>query len=395
MIIDGNVRPPVAQSGGYMNRQSITIGRIFGIPVGIDYSWFLIFALVTWSLATSYFPTEFKNWSPATYWLVGGLTSILFFGSVLVHELAHSVVAERFKIPVKKITLYIFGGISEMKIEPPTAWSEFWITIVGPGANLVLAGIFALLGLAFSAYAPAQALFKYEAYINLVLGLFNLIPGYPLDGGSVLMAIIWGITHKRHWGIVVASIVGSLLANLLIVLGVFQAFSGNIWNGLWIAFIGWFMLNASGGAIRQERLKGFLSGHHVSEAMSKFFTIIYPDTTLQWLVDEHILGGSRRSFIVKKDDQLVGMLTMHVLQTIPKSEWGTKTVGEVMIPVGQMKTISPTTELFEAIQEMDRDGVNQLPVMEAGEVQGMLTREDVISYLRRLQSSNLRPRPVS
>src|SRR5512146_3511060 len=144
-----------------MNRSALTIGRIFGIPVGIDLSWFLIFALVTWSLATSYFPGEFKNWPAALYWLIAGVTALLFFSSVFLHELAHSLVAERFKIPVRKITLYIFGGISEMKSEPVTAWSEFWITLAGPGANLLLAGLFALLAAAFSATAAAQALFKY------------------------------------------------------------------------------------------------------------------------------------------------------------------------------------------------------------------------------------------
>ncbi len=378
-----------------MNRQSLTIGRIFGIPVGIDLSWFLIFALVTWSLATGYFPVEYKNWPAIAYWLVGALTAILFFGSVFLHELAHSLVAERFKIPVRKITLYIFGGVSEMKEEPPSASAEFWITIAGPVMNLLLAGVFALLAATFSAAGPVQALLKYLAYINLILGLFNLIPGYPLDGGSVLMAIVWGITHRRHWGIVAAATIGNIVAYLLILLGVLQMFGGNIWNGLWIAFIGWFMSSASGGAMRQERLKELLSGHHVSEAMSKFYTIIYPDTTLQRLVDEHILGSSRRSFIVMQDNQLVGMLTMHVLQDIPKNEWAAKTVEEVMIPVSRLITTQPSAELFAAIQEMDRDGFNQLPVVEAGQIQGMLTREDVISYLRRLQMNEMKPRPVS
>ncbi len=378
-----------------MNRQSLSIGNIFGIPVGIDPSWFLIFALVTWSLATSYFPAEYKNWSGVAYWLMGGLTAILFFGSVFLHELAHSLVAERFKIPVRKITLYIFGGVSEMEVELPTAWSEFWISISGPLMNLMLAGVFALLAVVFSSVAPAQALLKYLAYINLILGVFNLLPGYPLDGGSVLMAIIWGITHQRHWGIVAATFIGSFVAYLLILVGALQVVGGDRWNGLWTAFIGWFMLNASGGAIRQERLKEALSGHQVSEAMTNSYTIIYPETTLQSLVDEHILGGSRRYFIVEKDNQVVGMTTMHALQNVRKEDWATTTVEQVMIPFSSLITTQPKTELYEAIQEMDRDGVNQLPVFEAGQIQGILTREDVISCLRRLQTNQMRPKPVS
>jgi Zn-dependent protease len=378
-----------------MNRKSFTIGNILGIPVGVDFSWILIMALVTWSLATSYFPAEFKNWPAVTYWLVGGLTAILFFGSVFLHELSHSLVAERFKISVRKITLYIFGGVTEMKTEPATAWSEFWITISGPLTNLALAGLFALLAVVFSAIAPAQALLKYLAFINLTLGAFNLIPGYPLDGGSVLMAIIWGITHRRHWGVVAATFIGSLVANLLILWGVLQVVGGDLWNGLWTAFIGWFMLNASGGELRQERLKEVLSGHRVAEAMSNSYTVIYPNTTLQRLVDDHILGGSRRYFIVEKEGQINGMTTIHALQIVRKEDWPTTTVEQVMIPLSRLITTQPATELYEALQEMDRDGVNQLPVIEGDQIQGILTREDVISYLRRLQTSPMRPKPAS
>lgn len=376
-----------------MKRQSLPIGHVLGIPVRVDYSWFLIVALVTWSLATSYFPAEFKGWSLASYWLIGGCTSLLFFGSVFLHEMAHSLVAQRFKIPVRGITLYIFGGLSEMEAEPASAGSEFWVALSGPMTNLLLAGLFYLLAFAAAAVPALEALLRYLAFINLFLGGFNLIPGYPLDGGSVLMAIVWGITHKKHMGIVAAATLGSIFAYLLILFGSFQLFSGNPLNGLWTAFIGWFLLNASGGAARQEQLKGLLSGHSVVEAMSKNFVIIYPDTTLQYLVDEHILGTGRRSFMVEKDGQLVGMLTLHALQAVPKNEWPTKTVDQIMIPAAQVVTVKPATELFEAIQEMDRDGVNQLPVLEEGQVTGVLTREDVISYLRRLQSAGRTLRP--
>ncbi len=377
-----------------MNKSSLPFWRVNGIPIQVDFSWFLIFALITWSLATSYFPTDYKNWSTPLYWAIGALTAGLFFVSVFLHELAHSLVAQRFHIPVRKITLYIFGGISEMKVEPPTATSELWITLSGPLMNLLLAGLFALLSLAFPSIAPVQALTRYLAYANLLLGAFNLIPGYPLDGGSVLMAIIWGITHKRQWGIITAAYAGNIIAYLLIFFGAVQLFGGNIMNGLWIAFIGWFMLNASTGAVRQERLKGLLLGHKVSEAMSKQYIFVYPDTTLQYLVENHILGSPQRSFLVKKDERVVGMLTIHAVQAIPKNEWPSKTVEQVMIPAAQMITVSPDTELYDAIQAMDRDGVNQLPVMANGDIQGILTREDVISYLRRLQTSGPRNQPA-
>jgi Zn-dependent protease len=367
-----------------MNQQSLTIGRIFGIPIRIDYSWFLIFFLVIWTLASSYFPSEFKHWSKPVYWTVGAFTALLFFGSVLLHELAHSLVARQFKIPVRMVTLYIFGGISEMEQEPATAGAEFWITLSGPVTNLALGGLLAGLSAAAagSAVEPLQAGLKYLAYINLLLGGFNLLPGFPLDGGKVLMAIVWKITHRRSWGILAAASCGFLIAYLFILAGALQIFNSNLMNGLWTAFLGWFLLNASGSAVRREKLQEFLSGHTVTEAMSRGYTIIYADTTLQSLVDEHILGNSRRSFLVKKDDKVVGLLTLHELQRAPKESWPTTTVEEVMIPAAEFKQIGPNTGIWEAINEMDRDGVNQLPVFSGGEILGMLTREDVISFIR-------------
>jgi Zn-dependent protease/CBS domain-containing protein len=367
-----------------MNKNSIRLGQIFGIPVGVDYSWFLVLILFTWTFATSYYPAEFTNWSTAEYWVVGAVTALMLFASVLLHELGHSWVALRYKIPVRSITLYIFGGISQISSEPVSAISEFWITITGPIVSFALAGIFSLLSLLVSGFAPLLGLFKYLAYINLVLGVFNLIPGFPLDGGGVLMAIVWGITHNRHRAILFASIAGNVFAYLFIFLGVFQILSGNIINGLWIAFIGWFILSASRGQLQQEKIKGLLSGHKASEAMSRNYTIIESGTTLQVLVDEHILGSSRRSFIVEEAEKVVGMLTLHHLKDVPKDQWSNTTAAQVMIPTSQLKQILPDTGLWDAIQEMDRDGVNQLPVMEADQLQGVLTREDVLSYLRNL-----------
>jgi CBS domain-containing protein len=246
-----------------------------------------------------------------------------------------------------------------------------------------LAGIFALLAMLVTGIDLILAPIKYLAYINLLLGLFNMIPGFPLDGGTVLMSIIWGVTHNKHRAVLISASIGSFFAYLFIFLGAYQVLSGSLMNGLWIAFIGWFILNASGSQVRRERLKGVLSGHKVSEAMSLAYTIVYADTTLQYLVDEHILGSGRRFFIIKKDGQMIGLLTLHHLQNVPREKWPTTTVNEVMIPIPQLKQVGPDTEIWQAIEEMDRDGVNQLPVMQDGQIQGMLTREDVISFLRK------------
>jgi Zn-dependent protease len=317
--------------------------------------------------------------------VVGAATAVMLFASVLLHELGHSWMALRYKIPVRSITLYIFGGISQISSEPTSALSEFWITIAGPIVSFALAGIFALLSILVSGFAPLLALFKYLAFINLILGAFNLIPGYPLDGGGVLMAIVWGITHDRHRAILFASVSGIVFANLFIFLGVYRIFGGDLLNGLWTAFIGWFLLNASRGQVTRERIKELLSGHKASEAMSRNYTAIQSDTTLQYLVDDHILGGSRRSFIVEKANEVIGLLTLHHLKDIPKDQWSTTTAAQAMIPASQMKQIRLDTELWDALEEMDRDGVNQLPVMADSQIKGILTREDVISYLRKIQ----------
>ena len=367
-----------------MNRSSISLGRILGIPIGLDYSWFLIFALLTWSLATSYFPVEFKNWPLAQYWIVGAATVILMFVSVLVHELGHSVVALRYKIPVRSITLFVFGGVAQIGAEPPSAIAEFWIAIAGPITSFILAILFGLLQPLVGALGPLLAIARYLAYINGALALFNLIPGFPLDGGRVFRAIVWGTTHSLRRATLIAANLGRFIAFLFIILGVWQIFTGNIVNGLWIAFIGWFLESAASSQIHQQTIHDLLAGHLVADTMRRDYTAILPDTTLEQLITKHILGNGQRSLVVKQDGRMDGLLTLHNVKAIQPSEWLTTTAAQVMIPVAKMKWIRPEAELVDALGEMDRDGVNQLPVMVGDQIQGVLGRDDVISLLRTL-----------
>ncbi len=251
-----------------MNKQHISLGRIFNIPIGLDYSWFLIFALITWSLATSYFPQLFAGWPVAEYWIISAATAILFFGSVLLHELGHSVIALRYKIPVRSITLFIFGGIAQIASEPPSATAEFWIAIAGPLVSFLLAGFFYAVQALAGSLAPILALAQYLAYINGVLGLFNLIPAFPLDGGRVLRAIIWGVAHNFQRATRIAATLGRVIAFLFIFWGVWQVFAGNVFNGLWIAFIAWFLESAANAQVAQQQLHAILEGHTVAQAMS-------------------------------------------------------------------------------------------------------------------------------
>ena len=367
-----------------MNRSAIPLGHIFRIPIGLDYSWFLIFGLLTWSLATSYYPAEFKSWPVAQYWIVGAATTILMFVSVLLHELGHSVVAMRYKIPVRNITLFIFGGVAQIGAEPPSAIAEFWIAIAGPVTSFALALFFGLLQPVVGALAPVLALVKYLAYINGTLALFNLIPGFPLDGGRVFRAMVWGSTHSLRRATLVAANLGRFIAYLFIILGVWQMVTGNFGNGLWIAFIGWFLESAAASQVRQQTIHDLLAGHLVSDAMRRDYTLVSPGATLEHLVNEYILGSGQRSLVVEQNGRVLGLLTLHDVKKILRSDWPTTTAAQAMIPAEQMKRIRPEAEMVAALEEMDRNGVNQLPVMVGDQIQGLLGRDDVIGLLRTL-----------
>jgi len=367
-----------------MNRHSIPLGRILGISIGLDYSWFVIFALLTWMLAGSYYPEEFKNWSPLLYWFMGATTAIMLFASVLLHELGHSVIALWYKVPVRSITLFLFGGVAQIEAEPPSAIAEFFIAVAGPLVSLILAILFHTLQLLAGGVEPILGLAKYLAYINLALVLFNLIPGYPLDGGRVLRAIVWAITGDIRRSTLIAASAGRFFAFMLIFAGVWQMFGGNLGGGLWIAFIGWFLDNAASVQIQQVLFRRLLTGHPVSQAMSTQYAIIPEDLRIQKLVDEQIIAIGQRSFLVNRDDKTVGLITLHRIKEVPRGEWANTRAAQIMLPMGQLKCVDPDTELWAALELMDRNGFNQMPVVKAQHVVGMLSREDVITFLRTL-----------
>jgi hypothetical protein len=232
---------------------------------------------------------------------------------------------------------------------------------------------------------PLLGLVTYLAYINLALVVFNLIPGYPLDGGRVFRAIVWAVTKDMRRATLTAAAAGRFFGFLFIFYGVWQVFSGNLGGGVWIAFIGWFLDNAASAQMQQVMVQGLLAGHSVAQAMSTHCTVVPEELMLEQLVDEHILGGGQRCFLVNRDERTVGLMTLHRIKEVPRPEWATTSSGEVMIPFEQLKRTPPEAGLWTALQQMDRDGVNQLPVTRDSLVIGMLSREDVISFLRTLQ----------
>ena len=370
-----------------MKRHHIPLGKVIGIPIGLDYTWFLIFALLTWSLAVNYFPREFKNWSTAAYWLTGAATSIMLFISVLLHELGHSVVAIRYKISVRRITLFIFGGLAEIDGEPPKASAEFWIAIAGPIVSFLLAGIFYLLKSIFESSTALTAVLEYLAFINLALAVFNLIPGFPLDGGRVLRSIVWAFTKNFKRATTISATVGRFFAFFFIFLGVIYMFSGQVGSGIWIAFIGWFLESAASSQIQQQALHETLRGHTVEEAMTRDFAIVPHDSTLQEVVDNMFLGIGRRTLLVKKDEKIVGLITLHEVKNIPRNKWPDTLVSEVMVPDLQTEKVDLNFPMWEALNKMSKDGVNQLPVTENGEITGIVNRGSILSFLGELQES--------
>jgi Zn-dependent protease/CBS domain-containing protein len=309
----------------------------------------------------------------------------MLFVSVLLHELGHSVVAQRYRIVVRRITLFIFGGVSEIASESPSARAEFWIAIAGPVVSFLLAGVFALLQPAVSANEQVFALAKYLAYINATLAAFNLIPGFPLDGGRVLRAILWGITNDLRRATSIAANTGRVIAFGFILYGVWQIFGGNLTGGLWIAFIGWFLESAAAAQLQQQTLSHLLEGHLVSEAMVRNFATVSPDETLEDVIHAKILGGGQRTFLVEDGDQPLGLLTLHQVREVPRERWVCTAVRECMMPLSSLDTVQPQASLVEAMKRMDQDGANQLPVIVDDHMVGLLSRESLITYLRNAQ----------
>ena len=371
-----------------LSRHAVPVGRILGIPIDLDPSWFLVFALLTWTLAVGYYPAEFKGWPVMAYWIVGALTACCMYGSVLLHELGHSVVARRYGIPVRRITLFIFGGVAQIASEPPSPGAEFWVAIAGPVVSLLLAIGFHLAEPALASGSALLALAKYLAYINGVLLLFNLIPGFPLDGGRIFRALIWWRTRNLRRATVVAGNVGRFIGFLFILSGVWQVLGGNLINGMWIVFIGWFLESAAVAQIHLQTLHALLAGHTVAESMSRSYPEIAGDTVLKELLDDPFLGRGQRSAVVKAGDDVVGLLTPHSFEGVPQAKWPTTAVAQVMIPLSRMKWVRPDTDLEAALEEMERDEMQQLPVMADGQVVGMLTRSDLLSFLRTLHPLN-------
>jgi len=376
-------------------RHAIPIGRIFGISIDLDFSWFLIVGLFTWMLAVSYFPAEFPAASGSQDWAMGFVAAVMLFVCVLVHELGHSVVAQLYGLRVPRITLFLFGGVSQIAAEPGSPGQEFWIAVIGPLVSFALAAFFWEIEPLLAYVSPWNAVAACLALMNLVLALFNLIPGFPLDGGRVLRAVIWRATGAYQRATVAAAITGRFVGFLLIAFGIWEIFRGALVNGLWIAFIGWYLEAAAGSQLQLESARALMGQHRVADAMRRDFPRVAGDVTLQTLVDHFVLSESSRYFVVSGGMAGEGLITLSTIRSVPREAWPVTTAAQVMIPAARLDTTTPDAGLGAALEKMGRDGVNQLPVVEGSQIVGILSREDILHYLRVLQTLATGGRPVA
>jgi Zn-dependent protease/predicted transcriptional regulator len=363
----------------------LRIGKILGIPIYLHASWVIIFVLITMSLAMQ-FTQDHPQWTPAQHWTVGVATSLLFFASVVFHELSHSVVAKAYKIPVISITLFVFGGLARIGRDPSKAIQEFNIAIAGPIASFFLAGVFFALArfFPFSTMTGALATWLWET--NFALAAFNLLPGFPLDGGRIFRALVWGATKDFTRATKIAGFSGRLVAYGMIVFGASIALKGNWTSGLWLAFIGWFLLNASQESVAQIAIRETLSGLRAEDVMSHEVPTIARDISLEDYGHE-VLRTGRRCHLVTTEDRLVGMMNVHTLNSVPRDEWANTSVQAVMIPRDKILWASPEEPLLGLLERLLAADVNQMPVVgstgnESAHIIGMITRDSILRVMR-------------
>lgn len=362
---------------------SIKLGSIAGIEIGINYTWLIIFVLVAASLALAFFPQAVPGLDILTYWLLGATASLLLFGAVLLHELGHSFVAQRFGIKVKSITLFVFGGVSNIQGEPRTPRDEALIAAAGPLTSIGIGvALFAIWFVTLGLVAPLSAMLGYLWLVNFLLAAFNLIPGFPLDGGRIFRSIVWKSTGDLERATRIAAGLGRGIGFLFIFGGLFIVFTGDVIGGLWFAFIGWFLINAAEQSYRQVVREARLQGARVSQMMNPHPIVVGPDVTLQDLVDDYILRHNVRALPVVQDGDVLGLVTLTDVRRVPRDQWAATPVRQIMTPADHLKTAEPREGLEQVLQQLSEADVNQLPVVEGRRLVGLLSRSQVIRYLQ-------------
>jgi len=356
---------------------SFNLGRIFGIQVRLHYSWFVIFMLVTVTLV-------YPHWSQWLSWVMAVITSLLLFVSVLAHELAHSLVGRVNGIPIKSITLFIFGGMAQMTREATKASAELKMAVAGPACSLAIGGFFgAIWFLTRGTLEPVAVMAGWLALINVALAVFNLIPGFPLDGGRVFRALMWHFSGNYRRSTQVATRVGQGIGYAFIAGGIAIVLLFGEWlSGLWLAFIGWFLQSTASMSYRQAQWREALSGLTASQMMTSDYVTVPPDITVNQLVQEHVLPKGHHLFLVTEGERLKGLLTLQNIKSVPQSKWATTPVERIMVPAERLKAASPDQDSLSVVEQMDENELNQIPVASEGRIIGLVTRDNLLRFLR-------------
>jgi Zn-dependent protease/predicted transcriptional regulator len=368
---------------------------VAGINIYVHWSWFAIFVLLTWFLSVDFFQ-GIKDWSKGEAWVASVITTLLFFSSVLLHELSHSLVAKRLGLPVKHITLFIFGGVSALGGEPTSARQEFQVAIVGPLTSFAIGALTgAVAGVAYWQGwedEPWAVVAAYLAFINVAVGIFNLLPGFPLDGGRVLRSTLWARSGNMLKATRWAASAGTFISFGLIALGVLSVLVGNVINGAWFIVIGWFLRNASETSYQQLLFTRTLEGTKVGQIVNRNFQAAPPDITLPELVRTYMIAQSQRCVPVMVAEELIGLVSMGDLRRVPQEDWEKTSVFRAMTPRERLHTVAPQEDLTAALEMMAAHDVHQLPVMEGRTFLGWVTRADVLRLIQiRTELSGSKP----
>lgn len=365
----------------------IKLGRIFGVKIGLHFSWFIIALLVMFSLAGQFYITN-PDWGMSLIWVSAITMGLLFFAALLAHELSHAIVARSRGLPVHGITLFALGGVAETEKDSADAETEFLVGVVGPITSAVIGIVCLCLGWAVgwepftTARTPIVAIMIWLGYINIALALFNLIPGFPLDGGRVLRALIWWATGDVNRSTRISAGVGQFVALGLMVFGLFRFFGGDGLGGLWLVFIGWFLLDAARASYAQIEINKMLSDVRVGDAMARDCTVIDGRLNLQTFVEDVLNRTGRRCFVVGEKGHINGLVTPHEIKKVERHLWPYITVNDVMRGMNEVRTIKPNAPITEALEVMGREDLNQLPVTNEGRLEGIVSRGNILRLLQ-------------
>jgi Zn-dependent protease len=359
------------------SRRGIPLGRVFGIELRIDASWLIIFALVSVSMV-GYFSHRFPGRAPGLIWAAALGTGLVFFASLLLHEISHSLVARAKGLEVQGITLFMFGGISQLREEPRRPWDEFLIALVGPLASILVGLAFVALELMLPAGSLARGAAGWLGRINFVLAVFNLLPGFPLDGGRMVRAAAWGITQDFRRATRIASTLGSVIAFGLVGWGIaLILWTGGLVEGLWFGLIGWFLLVASRQSVGQLELRENLRRLRVEQAIRTPCTRVPAHLRVDQFVDEFVFRRGGRCFFVTQDEIVVGLVTLEDLRRVARDDWPGTSLRDVMVPLSRLKSVAPSDSLLVAFERMNEASVGELPVVEGDRILGVITHEDI------------------